>query len=185
MSVTMARQGDRVQLEQSNRRPALTMAKMAKEGYSLATIDEMQQLTKNPPTEVREEKKWGVVFPGHNKVYAAIERHPAMVRANQTDGCLRCQNGTAMDLHTHCRCKGTGAPPPRPLPPRPGTPPALPDDSERTQSFETDSVPPGYLDIHTPLPTARCFNFDLYAKDRMRDRDSIPNLMSDEGPSTG
>jgi hypothetical protein len=34
MSATMARQGGRVQLEQSDMRLALIMAKMAKEGFS-------------------------------------------------------------------------------------------------------------------------------------------------------
>jgi len=46
MSATMARQGDRVQLEQSDMSLTLDMAKMAKEGFSRAAIDEMQQLIK-------------------------------------------------------------------------------------------------------------------------------------------
>jgi hypothetical protein len=40
MSATMARQGGRVQLEQSDMRLSLNMAKMAKEGFFRATIDE-------------------------------------------------------------------------------------------------------------------------------------------------
>jgi len=47
MSATSARQGCRVQLEQCNMHLALNMAKMAKGGFSHATIDEMQQLVKN------------------------------------------------------------------------------------------------------------------------------------------
>jgi hypothetical protein len=90
MSATMARQGGRVQLEQSDMRLALNMAKMAKGGISRAAIEETQQLIKKPRAEVREEKKRGVEFPGHNKVKAAIEIHPAMVCENQTDGCLPC-----------------------------------------------------------------------------------------------
>jgi len=90
MSATMARQGGRVQLEQSDMRLALNMATMAKGGISRAAIEETQRLIKKPRAEVREEKKRGVEFPGHNKVKAAIERHPAMVRENQTDGCLPC-----------------------------------------------------------------------------------------------
>jgi hypothetical protein len=77
----MARQGGRVQLEQSDMRLALNMAKMAKGGITRA--------------KVQEKKTPGVEFSGHNKVKAAIERHPAMVRENQTDSCLPCQNGTA------------------------------------------------------------------------------------------
>jgi len=52
MSATMARQGGRVQLEQSNMRLALNMGKMAKEGFSRATIDETKYLTKKPPGKV-------------------------------------------------------------------------------------------------------------------------------------
>jgi hypothetical protein len=40
MSATMAQQGGRVQLEQSDMRLALNMAKIAKEGISHATIEE-------------------------------------------------------------------------------------------------------------------------------------------------
>jgi len=73
MSTNMARQGGRVQLEQSDMCLALNMAKMAKGGFSRAAIGEMQQLIKKPRAELREEKKWGVVFPRHNKEKAAIE----------------------------------------------------------------------------------------------------------------
>ena len=52
MSATMARQGGGVQLEQSDMRLALNMAKMAKGGISRAAIKETQQLIKNPCTEV-------------------------------------------------------------------------------------------------------------------------------------
>jgi len=100
MSATMARQGGRVQLEQSDMRLALNMAKMAKGGFSRAAIEETQQLIKKPCAEVREGKKRGVRFPGHNKVKVAIERHPAMVRENQKDGCLPCQNGIAKNPET-------------------------------------------------------------------------------------
>jgi len=57
MSVTMARQGGRVQLEQSDIRLALNMAKMANGGFLRAAIEETQQLIKKPHAEVREEKK--------------------------------------------------------------------------------------------------------------------------------
>jgi len=69
--------------------------------------------------------------------------------------------------------------------PGPRTPPAPPDDSERTQSFDTQGVPPGYVNIHTPLASTRFFNLDTYAKDRLRDQDCIPDLLIDEGLSTG
>jgi hypothetical protein len=97
----MARKAGRVQLEQSDMRLALNMAKMAKGKISRAAIEETQQLINKPRAKVRQEKMRGVEFPGRNKVKAAIERHPAMVRENQTDGCLPCQNGTAKNPETH------------------------------------------------------------------------------------
>jgi len=88
MSATMARQGGCVQLEQSDMRLAMNMAKVAKEGVSRAGIEETQQIIQEPHTEVRQEKKRGVGFPGHNKMKAVIERHPSLVRENHTDGSL-------------------------------------------------------------------------------------------------
>jgi len=55
---------------------------------------------------------WGVVFPGHKTVKAAIERHPAMVWEDHMDGCLPCHTGTAKNPQAHWRGKGMGAPPP-------------------------------------------------------------------------
>jgi hypothetical protein len=52
MSATMARQGGRVQLEQSDMHLALNMAKMAKEGFSPAAIEETKYLIKKPRAEV-------------------------------------------------------------------------------------------------------------------------------------
>jgi hypothetical protein len=82
MSATMARQGGRVQLEQFNMPLALNMAKMAKGWFLHAAIEEMQYLIKKHHTEVREEKKRGVEFPGHKTVKAAKERHLAMLCRN-------------------------------------------------------------------------------------------------------
>jgi len=91
----MARQGGRVQLEQTDVRLGLKMAKMAKEGFLRAAVEETQYLIKKPRAEVREEKERGVELAGHEKVKAAIERHPAMLRRNHMPGCPPCQNGTA------------------------------------------------------------------------------------------
>jgi len=60
MSETMARQGGRVQLEQSDICLALNIGRIAKEGISRATIEETTYLSKTPRAEVREEMKWGV-----------------------------------------------------------------------------------------------------------------------------
>jgi len=93
MSATMARQGGQVQLEQSDMRRALNVAKMAKEGVLHATIEEMQYLMKQPVAKVRNEKKWGVEVPGHEDVKAAMKKHLAMVCGNQMDGCIPYQMG--------------------------------------------------------------------------------------------
>ena len=52
MSTALARQGGWVQLEQSDMRVALNLAQMAKGGFSHATIEETQFLTKKPQAEV-------------------------------------------------------------------------------------------------------------------------------------
>ena len=57
LSATMARQGGRVQLKQSDMHLALNMAKMAKGGFSHATIEETQHLIKTLSDEVHEEMK--------------------------------------------------------------------------------------------------------------------------------
>jgi hypothetical protein len=110
----MAREGGWVRLEQSDMHLALNMGKMAKEGFLRTAIEETKYLIKKPHAELWEEKKRFVEFPGHKKVKAVIQRHPAMLRQNQMSGCLPCQNGTAKNPQTRWRRKGTGAPPPRP-----------------------------------------------------------------------
>jgi len=73
MSATMARQGCRVHLEQSDMLLALNMAKMAKGGISRTAIEETQHLIEKPVADVQQDTKWGVEFPGHGKVKAAIQ----------------------------------------------------------------------------------------------------------------
>jgi saccharopine dehydrogenase-like NADP-dependent oxidoreductase len=79
----MAREGGRVQLEQSDMCLALNFAKMAKRGFSRTTIKETQHLIKKTRASVREETTRGVEFSGHNKVMAMIGRHLAMVRKSK------------------------------------------------------------------------------------------------------
>jgi len=73
MSATMAKQGGRVRLEQSDMRLALNMANMAKGRFLRTVVEETQHLFKTQSAEVREEKMRGVAFPRHSKVRAAIE----------------------------------------------------------------------------------------------------------------
>ena len=132
MSATVARQGGRVQLEQSYMHLAVNMAKMAKRVFSRAATEETKNLIKKPRIEVQEEITRGVEFRGHEKVKAEIQRHPAMLHQNFTSGCLPCQIGATKNPQTRWRRKGTGAPTPdqhrqqtpEPTPPLHGTPPA-------------------------------------------------------------
>jgi len=193
MSASMARQGGWVQLDQSDMGLALHMAKMAKGGFLRAAIEQTQFLLMKPSAEVREEKKRGVEFPGHKNVKAAMERHPAMLWENQTDSCLHYQNGTAQNPQTLWRMKGTGAHPParlrqpttEPMPHPPATPPVLPGYNEAAQISGIDGVPPRYVSIHTPLPSAQFVNLDAYATHHKRDKDFNPDLLTDDGTSAG
>ena len=186
MSATMARQGGRVQLEQSNMRLALNMGKMAKEGFSRATIDETKYLTKKPPGKVWEEKKRGVEFPGHKKVKAAIQRHPAMLRHNHTSGCLPWQNGTATNAQTRWRRKETGAPPRarrrvrtrEPTRRLTGTPPAPTGNPSGAQLSEIVNLPAGYRYSDRALPSAEFFENH---EDTEHDTKFYPDMLTEDG----
>jgi len=193
MSATMARQGGQVQLEQSDMHLALDVTKMAKRVYLHAAIEETQYLTKKPLVKVCKEKKRGVIIPGPKNVKAGLEWHQAIVRETPTDGCLSCQNGTAQNLQTLRWRKGTCAPPPDQLiqlwpeltPFRPGTPCVPPSDAESAHDSDIEGVPPGYVYIHTPLPSAQCVNLDIYSEDCKHNKHYIPDLLTDEGIFTG
>jgi len=193
MSATMARHGGRVQLEQSDMRLALNMAKMAKGGLLSTAIEETQFLIKNAWVEVRDGKMQRVEFPGDENVKAANETHPAMLRENQMDCCLPCHTGTAQYPHTRWRRKGAGAPTPEQLrqpTPEPTTQPPdaplVPPGNNRVAHLsKIEGVPSGYMHIHTPLHSAEFFNQDAYAKHMKRDKDFDPDLLTDVGTSTG
>jgi len=146
-----------------------------------------------PRAEVRDEIQQGVGLPGHSNVTAGMERHPGMLRDTQSDGCLPCHNGTALNPQTCRRRKGRGAPPPvqlrqptpepRPHPPR--TPPVPPGDDDAAHKSEIEGVPPRYVYIRTPLLSAEFFNPDAYGKDRKLDQDFYRDLLTDTGTCTG
>jgi len=186
MSANMARQGGWVQLEQSDMRLALNMAKIAKEGFSCAAIEETKYLIKTQHTEVQEAQKRGVEFPGHKKVKAATQRHPAMLRQNKKSGCLPCQNATTKNPQTRWTCKGTGAPPaarcregiPEPTPPLPGTPPAPTSNSSEAEPAEIINLHAGHTYSHIACPCAEYFEDD---EDIKHDTDFDPDMVTDEG----
>jgi len=184
MSATMARQEGRAQLEQSDMRFSSNMAKMANQRFSCAAIEETQQGIKKPRAQVREDIRWGVELPVHQKVNAAIERHPAMVYNNPTDCRLPSQNGTANNPQTRWRCNGTAAPPPEPAAPPPGTPPApgtlgAPQgDIDGQESYEINVMPCFCVYIDSSHPNTPFFDHNGYAKASKRDEDFIPDLRS-------
>ena len=97
-----------------------------------------------------------------------MERHPAMLRENQTNHCLPCHKGTAQNPQTHWRQKGKGAPSPErlrqltpePTPHPPEMPLVPPGNNEAAHVSEIEGVPPRYVYIHIPLPSAQFFNLD-------------------------
>jgi len=193
----MARQGGGVQLEQSDMRLALNMAKMAKGGLSLTAIEETQYLINKPRAEVRKENKESVELPGHKKVMAAIDRPLAMLHQNHTPGCLPCQNGTAKNPQTRWRCKGTDAPPPNqcrhqtaqptaePMPPLPGTPPTSTGNTFGSQRLEIVNLLARYAYSHTSVRCAESFTLDISAQDSEHNTDFDPDMLPDERTSTG
>jgi len=185
MSVTMAKQGGPVQPEQSDMQRAMNVAKMPQGGFSLVPIKEMQQLIRNPQAAVQEHNMRGVQFPGHKKKNAAIQRHLAMIRENQMDFSLLCYNGTAKTPLLCWRPKGSGTPPLQLVPPLPGTPPALSNHSESSERTEIVGVPHGNVYTHTPLPKTQCLRYDANAKNSKLANNLIPDLLTDQEPSTG
>jgi hypothetical protein len=107
-----------------------------------------------------------------------MEKHSAMVYKNHTAGCLPCQNGTAKNLVTHWRRKGTAAPPPELAAPLPGTPPAPPRDADGNERDEIEGMPSRCLYMHSPLPNTQFFNHNAFAKESKHDKDLIPDLLS-------
>jgi len=145
----------------------------------------MQQLITKPHAKVQDKMMWGVVHPKHNKVKAAMARHPRMVCENYIDSGLPWENSTATIPQTHLGCRGNGAPSSRRVPTQSGTQPAAPDVTARTQCSEKDGVPPAYVYKCMPLHSVRFMNFDLSANNRMHDNDFMPDLLTDDGVSTG
>jgi hypothetical protein len=167
-------------------RLALNMAKMAKEGFSRPAIEETKYLMKKPRAEFREEKKRSVQFPGHKKVKAAIQRHPAMLRRNQTSSCLTCQHGTAKNLKTRSIRKGTGAPPPTRrrlrtpalIPPPSSTLTAPTGNNTGAQPSKIVTLPAGFAYSHTAV---RCVEFFEHDEDTEHGTDCDPDMLTDDG----
>jgi hypothetical protein len=182
-------------------RLVLNIVKIAKGGFSCAAIEETQFLNKIPCTDVREENKLVDVFPGHKKVKAVIERHLAMLRQNQTRGYFPCQNGNDNNLQTFRRRKGKGSPPPNrrrqqtpeltpeptlePNSPVSGTPPIAIGNTSGAQRLEIINLAASYAYSHTSYPCAESFTLAASAQDSQHDTDFNPDMLIDEGRTTG
>jgi len=192
MSATMARQGGRAQLEQSNTHLALIMAKMAKWGFSRTAMEQMNYLINKLCAHIREVHMLGVKIPGHRKVNAGIERPLPMLHQNHMDACLPCQDSTAMNPQECWMRKSQATPPPdwhrqltpESTPPLPRTPPAPPGDNERVQSSQINNVPPRYVYSHAPPPRTQFCNLDAYAWDSRHNDDFNPDMLTDEETSS-
>ena len=124
-----------------------------------------------------------------------------MLRHNHTPRCLPSQHGTAENLQTHWRRKGTGAPlpnqrrqqtpeptpelPPEPTPPLPGTSPASTDNTSGAQCLEFINMPAGYAYSHTSVPCAQSVTLVTCAQDSEHHPDFDPDMLPAEGTSTG
>jgi hypothetical protein len=190
MSAIMSRQGGWVQLEQSDMRLVLNVAKMPKEGFSQAAIEETKYLIQKQRAEVRQEKKRGIEFPGLTQVKVAIQRHPAMLCQNHTPSYHPWQNGTAKNPQTCWRYKGSGAPPtdrrrqgtPKPTPPPPSTPPTPTGNTSGAQHSQIVNLPVGYRYSHTDLSCRAFFDHD---EDTQHDTNCDPHMLTDAGTHTG
>jgi len=71
------------------------------------------------------------------------------------------------------------------MPPLPGTAPEASSHNEWAQCSEIDNLPCSYVYLHTPLPSVQFFHLDAYGQDSQHDADLNPDLLTDEGTSTG
>jgi hypothetical protein len=127
----------------------------------------------------------GVEFPGHYKVNAAIQGHPAMLCQNHISGFLPCQNGTTKNPQICWRRKGTPAPPPgrhrqqtlEPTSIVPGRPPAPTGNTSGAPRSQIVILPAEYTYSHTALPCAGLFVDD---ENTQHDIDFDPDMLTDE-----
>jgi len=161
------------------------------------TMGETHYQIKKPRPEVPEETNWGNEFPGHTRVQAPIEWHPAMLCQNHMTGYLHCYNSTSKYPQTCWRLKETSPPPPnRPsqrtpettpelTPPLPGTPGSSTGNTSGRQLLEIVNLPAAYSYSHTFLPCAESCTLYTSVQDSKHLTDFDPDMLSDEGISTG
>jgi len=60
-----------------------------------------------------------------------------------------------------------------------------PSNNQGSHASKIEGLPPGYVYIHIPVPGIKFFNHDTYPENRKQNKDFDPDLLTDEGPSTG
>jgi hypothetical protein len=120
-----------------------------------------------------------------------------MLCQNQMPGCLPCLNGTAKNPLTRWTRKETGAPPPNrrrqqnpeptpePTPPLPGTPLASTGNTSSDHHLDIINFPASYTYLHRSLPCAETLTLDASDQEREQVTDFDPDMLPDEGTSTG
>jgi hypothetical protein len=118
-------------------------------------------------------------------VRAALVRHLAMLGQNQMDCYLPCELGSAIDLETRWRCKGTDKSLPNrrreqtpqpstaltpvataePIPFLPGTPPAPPGNNAGADCSQLVDVPPRYPYVYKAGHCAESLTLDASDQD--------------------
>jgi len=201
MSATMARQGGRVQLEQSDRCLALNMVEMAKGEFSHSAAEAMYFLIKKPPAEPREDKRREEKRreePGCSLSWQWKDECSNRVTPGYALSKPHCQMPfiAPMALEWNRRhewhAKGTSAPPPNgyrhmtpePMPQLPKMPHSPTGKISGQQYTQIVNVPARYVYSHTSHFCAALFTFDAAAQDRQHDTDFDPDMPNDEGTST-
>jgi hypothetical protein len=130
-------------------------------------------------------------------VQAVIARGPAMIHQNHTPRWLPCPNHTSNNLQTSWIRKETGGPPPiwhRLQTPEstlespaslPGTLTALTRKSFGAQCREILNLPAEYAYSHTSLTCVESSTLDASAQECKQHKHFSPDMLPDEGKSTG
>jgi len=71
------------------------------------------------------------------------------------------------------------------MPPCSGTPPAPTGNTSRAQCSQIVNLPASYTYSHTALSGVEFFDRDVSAQDSQHDTDFDPDMLTDEGTSTG
>jgi len=167
--------------------------KWPKEGFRTPQLRKPNSWSRNLTLRSENRQRGVLSFLGLQWMKTAIERHPAMLHQNHTAGCLPCQNGVANNLQKQCWRKGTSAPAPdqwgwpsrERIPPLPWMPPTPTHNNSTAQCSQIVDLLARYAYSHTSLPCAELFSLNASAQDCLHNTAFDPDMLTDEGTSTG